>query len=571
MIGLLALPLSARAGWQLVWSDEFDGSSIDSSHWTFDIGTGPPYPGWGNDELEYYTSRPQNAYVSNGVLHIVAIQENYMGSSYTSAKLKSSGRFAKKYGRFEWRAKLPRGQGYWPALWMMPQDSVYGGWAASGEIDVVEVRGSNPFNVLGTLHFGDLWPNNDQSHGPSFTFTGGDSVTNFHTYALEWTNNAVRWYIDNQLYETQTSWWSAGGPYPAPFDQPFYLIMNLAVGGNFGGNPDGTAVFPGEMQVEYVRVYDWDYVPPPPPPAPVLKLRYRFDNTSTGTTAPSDTNGGAANVALQMLNGAGVAANYHGAANSGVGGAQTGSRALDFSANTAQPGTPGPLAAVTNSGLGFGVVSNFVVSFWMKQHTMMASGANIGPRVFVLGAGAPSDTGVADSIGLKFQTSSQLYFQIGGFTAMATFPADLPSNTWLFVAATYDGSSLKIYQGSDTNSATLISSSAVATTVNLGASAALYLGNRQNYQRSFDGWLDDFRFYAGNGDANFVENIRLAALAPPTISIQSSNSNLTLTWPMGQLQSATNLGGPWLDVTNAGSPFAIQPGTPPRFYRTRSQ
>src|SRR5262245_26550898 len=357
-MGLLALPPSAHASWDLVWSDEFDGSSIDPSHWTFDIGTGPPYPGWGNNELEYYTSRPQNAYVTNGVLHIVALQESYMGSSYTSAKLKSSGLFAKKYGRFEWRAKLPRGQGYWPALWMMPQDSVYGGWAASGEIDVVEVRGSNPTNVLGTLHFGGTWPNNDQSHGPSFTFTGGDSVTNFHTYALEWTNNAVRWYVDGQLYETQTSWWSAGGPYPAPFDQPFFLIMNLAVGGNFGGNPDGTTVFPGEMQVDYVRVYDWDAVPPPPPPEPVLRVRFRFDEGSIGTTTPSDTTGGAANLTLQMLNGAGVAANYHGQPNSGVAGARTGSRALDFSTNTAQPGNPGPLAAVTNSGLGFGVVSN---------------------------------------------------------------------------------------------------------------------------------------------------------------------------------------------------------------------
>jgi hypothetical protein len=272
-----------------------------------------------------------------------------------------------------------------------------------------------------------------------------------------------------------------------------------------------------------------------------------------------------------MLNGSGVATNYHGLPNSGVGGGQTGSRALDLSGNIAQPGNPGPLAAVTNSNLGFGTVSNFVVSFWMKQNTLMASGANIGPRIFVLGAGTPSDTGAADSIGLKFQTSSQLYFQIGGFTAMATFPTDLPANTWLFIAATYDGSNLKLYQGSDTNSVSLISSSAIATTVNLGSSAALYLGNRQNYQRSFDGWLDDFRFYTGSGDAAFVENIRLDALVQPTISVQSTNGTLTLTWPMGQLQSATNLGGSWLDVTNAGSPYTIQPTGPQQFYRTRSQ
>src|SRR5262249_11621963 len=155
---------------------------------------------------------------------------------------KTSGLFSKKYGRFEFRARLPQGQGYWPALWMMPQDSVYGGWAASGEIDVMENRGSNSVNVLGTIHFGGLWPNNQQSHGPSHTFTGGDSVTNFHVYALEWTTNAIKWFVDDKLFETQTSWSSVGGAYPAPFNQPFYIIMNLAVGGDFGGNPSTNTV-----------------------------------------------------------------------------------------------------------------------------------------------------------------------------------------------------------------------------------------------------------------------------------------------------------------------------------------
>ncbi len=251
----------AKAEWQLVWSDEFGGGSINTNHWTFDIGTGPPYPGWGNSELEYYTSRSQNAYVSNGLLHIVAQSESYNGSSYTSAKLKTLGLFSQADGRFEFRAKLPQGQGYWPALWMMPRDSVYGGWAASGEIDVMENNGNDPTTVLGTIHFGGQWPDQDQSYGPPFTFPVGDSVTNFHVYALEWTSNAISWYVDSQLYETQTYWWSSGGSYPAPFDQPFYLIMNLAVGGNFVGNPNGSTVFPGEMQVDYVRVYDWGAAP----------------------------------------------------------------------------------------------------------------------------------------------------------------------------------------------------------------------------------------------------------------------------------------------------------------------
>lgn len=254
-------PQAVRAEWQLSWSDEFNGDSIDPAHWKFDIGH---HDGWGNNELEYYTSRPENAYVSNGLLHIVARREPYEGQKYTSAKMKTRGLFSQSRGRFEFRAKLPHGKGYWPALWMMPEDEIYGGWAASGEIDIMENRGSNSSVVLGTLHYGGVYPHKTESHGPHFTFPPGDSVTNFHLYALEWTTNAIRWYVDDKLYETQTSWWSSSGPakgarnpYPAPFDQPFYIIMNLAVGGRFGGNPNESTAFPGEMQIDYVRAYRW--------------------------------------------------------------------------------------------------------------------------------------------------------------------------------------------------------------------------------------------------------------------------------------------------------------------------
>ena len=212
---LLATSGKALASWQLVWSDEFNGSNIDTTHWTFDIGNGNG--GWGNNELEYYTSRATNACVSNGLLHIVARKENYQGFNYTSAKLKTQGLFSALYGRFEFRVKLPQGKGYWPALWLMPRDSVYGGWAASGEVDMMENKGRIPTNVMGTLHFGGTYPNQDQSHGPSYTFTGGDSVTNFHIYALEWTTNQFSWYVDNTLYETQSSWWSSGGALPGAF------------------------------------------------------------------------------------------------------------------------------------------------------------------------------------------------------------------------------------------------------------------------------------------------------------------------------------------------------------------
>lgn len=571
--GLLTCGLGIAHGQQLVWSDEFDGAAINTNYWTFDIGTGPPYPGWGNNELEYYTSRSQNAYVTNGLLHIIALQESYNGSSYTSAKLKTYGLFSHKYGRFEFRAKLPQGQGYWPALWLLPEDPVYGGWAASGEIDIMENKGSNPTNVLGTLHFGGMYPNQAQSYGPSYTFAPGDSVTNFHIYALEWSTNSISWFVDDQLYETQTSWWSSSNPtntsirnpYPAPFDQPFYIIMNLAVGGNFGGNPDGTTVFPGEMQVDYVRVYD--LVPPPPTPPPSLRLRLAFNDLPGSTTTSSDTNNGAVPLTLQMLDGAGAPADYHGAANSGVSGPSFGGRALDFSSNTSQPGQPGPVATVTNANLGFGVVSNFVLTFWIKQNSLMSG--NIGPRLFLLGAGAPADAGAADSIGVKFQTASQLYFQLGAITASAAFATNLPANTWLFLAVTYDGSIINFYQGAESTNVTLISTTAAVTNVNFGASAALFIGNRQNLQRSFDGWIDDVRFYTGVADATFVQAVRLQAVTQPTIFMQNSGTNLTLVWAVGTLQYATNLTGPWTDLAAAASPYSTAFAASQLFYRLR--
>jgi beta-glucanase (GH16 family) len=166
---------------------------------------------------------------------------------------------------------------------MYPEDSVYGGWAASGEIDVMENKGNAPTNVLGTIHYGGPYPANTHSSGPSFNFPNGDGVTNFHIYSLQWTTNSIAWLVDHQVYETQTNWFSTNNnvryPYPAPFDQPFFIIMNLAVGGNFGGNPDGTTVFPGDMQVDYVRVYDL---------TPVLQLTTVTTNNTYKLTWPTN-------------------------------------------------------------------------------------------------------------------------------------------------------------------------------------------------------------------------------------------------------------------------------------------
>jgi beta-glucanase (GH16 family) len=253
ILGLLGCgTLTACGGWQLVWSDEFDGAVIDTNHWRFETGN---HRGWGNRELEYYTGRSENAYVSNGFLHIVARKESTNGFSYTSARMKTEGFYAGKYGRFEFRAQLPAGQGFWPAIWLMPESSHYGRWPNSGEIDVVENRGSHPGQEGGTIHFSGA-QGNHVYRGKTYYFPDGGSVTNFHTYDLVWTTNSIQWLVDGKLYETQSHWSTARAPYPAPFDQPFYIILNLAVGGNYGGDPDTNTVFPGEMVVDYIRVYD---------------------------------------------------------------------------------------------------------------------------------------------------------------------------------------------------------------------------------------------------------------------------------------------------------------------------
>jgi beta-glucanase (GH16 family) len=237
----------------IVWDDEFNGTSINTNVWTFDTGNGDSNPGWGNNELEYYTSSTNNAYVANGCLHIVALQQSTNGFSYTSARMKSQSLFSWRYGRFEWRAQLPPGVGCWPALWMLGTNINSLGWPGCGEIDVMENNGNDPALVQGSLHSGS-----DETAIYNFI---GDSVTNFHTYTLDWTTNAMLFYVDGHLYETQASWSSStGNAYPFPFNQPFFLIMNLAIGGNYVGNPSITSinsgtVFPSAMLVDYVRIY----------------------------------------------------------------------------------------------------------------------------------------------------------------------------------------------------------------------------------------------------------------------------------------------------------------------------
>jgi beta-glucanase (GH16 family) len=239
--------------WKLVWSDEFDGESLDVSKWEIEVNAF----GGGNHELQIYTDRDENVRVENGHLVIEARKDHYgiAGTvrEYSSGRIRSKRRGDWKYGRFEIRARLPAGQGVWPAIWMLPTKEHYGTWAASGEIDIMEFKGQEPNVVWGTLHHGGSWPNN-RHKGDTMKLETGNFTDAFHTFAVEWEEGVVRWYVDDQLFQTQTEWSSDGQKFPAPFDQQFHLILNLAIGGGFVGPPNERTEFPRQFLVDFVRV-----------------------------------------------------------------------------------------------------------------------------------------------------------------------------------------------------------------------------------------------------------------------------------------------------------------------------
>ncbi|HSG36748.1 MAG TPA: family 16 glycosylhydrolase [Paracoccaceae bacterium] len=266
-------------GWELVWNDEFDGEAIDPTKWSWETNCW----GGGNNELQCYTDRSDNSFLRDGKLVIRAQKEDFTGPAepldwnsgagdrtlpYTSARLRTLNKGDWTYGRFEIRAKLPGGQGIWPAIWMLPSDWVYGAWAASGEMDILEavnLTDEADKIVHGTLHYGREWPANVQS-GASYDFGEVDPRETFHTYAVEWGKREIRWYVDDVHYATQKSsgWYSQvlgddgffqDVPGDAPFDQRFHLLLNIAVGGNWPGPPDETTQLPVEFEIDHVRVF----------------------------------------------------------------------------------------------------------------------------------------------------------------------------------------------------------------------------------------------------------------------------------------------------------------------------
>lgn len=225
----------------LVWSDEFntDGAP-DSNKWGYDIGAG----GWGNNESQYYTSRPENVIVEGGFLKIKTLRENYLGSPFTSARIKTQDKYSLKYGRVEMRAKLPAGGGTWPAFWMLGNSIGSLGWPACGEIDIMEHVGNNLNRIYGTLHH----PNHSGGNADGGSVVITNATTDFHVYATEWTSSTIKFYVDDQLYYTFNN--SAS----LPFNNNFFIILNCAVGGNFGGtiDPNFNA---STYEVDYIRVF----------------------------------------------------------------------------------------------------------------------------------------------------------------------------------------------------------------------------------------------------------------------------------------------------------------------------
>nr|WP_030500005.1 glycoside hydrolase family 16 protein [Micromonospora purpureochromogenes] len=246
----------------VTWSDDFNGpagAAPDASKWRYDIGGG----GWGNNELQYYTNSTRNAALDgNGNLVITARRENPSGYScwygscqYTSARLLTNGTFAQAYGRFEARIKVPRGQGLWPAFWMLGNDIGTNPWPGSGEIDIMENVGYAPSTVWGTLHGPGY--SGGSGVGASTSLPGGQALADaFHTFAVDWAPDSITWYLDGVAYSRKTPADIGGNRWV--FDHPFFMIMNVAVGGNWPGSPDGSTTFPQTMTIDYVRVQAWD-------------------------------------------------------------------------------------------------------------------------------------------------------------------------------------------------------------------------------------------------------------------------------------------------------------------------
>ncbi len=237
-----------QEGWTLILNDEFSGNKLNKNHWYVqDRGN------WYNEEVQYYS--PQNLKIENGLLTFIAKKENYKGSSYTSARINSRDKMVFKYGKIEFRAKLPYSKGLWPALWLQGNELYQLGWPKRGEIDIMELKGHIPNTISSTIHYADLSGNHKYPTSKKYTLPKGEFKDEFHVFTMKWDEYKLKFYVDDKLYNTifhnNFHYYNNKNP----FKYPFYVIMNVAVGGNFGGDPDATTVWPQTMDIDYVRIY----------------------------------------------------------------------------------------------------------------------------------------------------------------------------------------------------------------------------------------------------------------------------------------------------------------------------
>lgn len=255
---------------RLIWEDDFDGPELDMTKWSFRTGNWqvapdgtPVVPGWGNRELQYYTGNGENVSLGGSCLSLIARRENspeQFGQTYgyTSARIDTRDKFSFTYGRIEFRASCPLGTGLWPAVWMLPEGEEYGPWAASGELDLLEAKGRLSDRVFGTIHYGGAYPLNTHQEYTA-TLPAGTGIDSFHTYEVIWEPGRISWLVDGRVYAAATEWRSRtpGIESPAPFDKPFYLLVNLAVGGSFDEQAMGrvTTDLPAEFRLDYIRIF----------------------------------------------------------------------------------------------------------------------------------------------------------------------------------------------------------------------------------------------------------------------------------------------------------------------------
>jgi beta-glucanase (GH16 family) len=638
MVLLLAVPTWCHAGWQLAWSDEFsqpDGSSPASTNWNYDIGNG----GWGNGELEYYTSRTNNARVVGGQLVIEAKAESYGGSSYTSARLLTKGKWSWAYGRMEARIKIPRGQGIWPAFWMLGTNIDSVGWPTCGEIDIMENIGNT--NDQGTCHGTIHGPGYSGSGGISGTYTlpGGAALADaFHIYAVEWTTNQIQWFVDTNLYFTVTPASLPGGS-TWVFTQPQFLLLNVAVGGAWPGYPDGTTTFPQQMLVDYVRVYK--YVPAAPsaptgltvsPGSTKVYLSWNAAAYATGYNVKRSTLSGgpyttvAASVAtnnftdtnlancstyfyvVSATNTMGESANsseqsaalgaFALAVNSG--GPATGQFVADayFSGGTqAAPTTatidtsavsaPAPQAvyqterygAFTNTfggltpGLSYKVRLHFVEYYWNSANARKFNVAINGTLVLTNYDIFAAAGGQNKAIVREFTNTPNASGQI--IIAYTVGTADQPKSSGIEIllpppTTPTAGNNGPLWAGMTLN---LTASTVPGATYNWTGPNGFTSTNQNpviaNTTTNFSGIFSVTTSMGGCTSAPATTT--LTVNPPAKVSAQLAGGSVILNWPTGTLQSATNVFGPWTNVSGATTPRTNPMTARQEFFRVKLQ